>query len=100
MFSATSETRDRAADPADARKFFFAIRTEINVAGWKSARSERQTVTTRFICDSKIDTRLSPFFAVRRDSASPDSPLREQMRQLMPERAFYLIGNRAPHTLL
>src|SRR5438045_9522781 len=94
MFSTTSQTRDRATNPADARKFFFAARAYINVAPRMRLRRERQIVTTRFIRDSKIDTGLSPLRAMRRDSSPPDPPLREQMRQFMPQRALDLVRAR------
>src|ERR1700731_445700 len=95
MFSAAGQACNRAANAADARKFFFAIRATINVAPRVNFRGERQIVTARFVGDSQIATRLSPFGAVRRDSASPDSPLCEQMRQLVPKRAINLVMNQA-----
>jgi len=50
-------------------------------------------VTTRFVRDSQIAARFAPFRAVRRDSSSPDPKLREQVRQLMPERPIDLVAN-------
>jgi hypothetical protein len=91
VFSATSEARNRAANAADSRKFFFAIRTTINVTLWKTFRGERQIVTARFVGDSQIATRLSPFCAMRRDPSSADPPLREQMRQLVSKRPIDLV---------
>src|SRR4029077_15341611 len=96
MFSAASKTRDRAANPADARKFFSAIRTTINVARRKTFRRERQIVTTRFVGDSQIATSPPPLRSVRRDAASADPQLREEMRQLMPQRPIDLVVNHSP----
>src|SRR4051812_44520149 len=92
MFSATCETRDRATNFAGARKFLFATRTDINVTPRANFRRERQIVTTRFVGDSQIATRFAPFRTVRSDSASSDSPLREQMRQFVSQRAVDLVA--------
>lgn len=80
-----------SSGPADARKFLFAIRTTINVARRINFRRERQIVISRFVSDSQIATRLTPFRAVRRDASSTDTELREQMRQLVSQRALDLI---------
>jgi hypothetical protein len=92
IFSTARQTRDRAANAADARKFFFAVRANINKSWRKTFRSERQIVTTCFVGDFQIDTRSSPFFSVRRDSPPTSSKLREQMRQFMTQRPIYLVN--------
>src|ERR1051326_7012659 len=91
MFSAAGQTRDRATDPADARQFLVAVRAHVNKSRRKTFRRERQVVATRFVRDSKSATCPSPFRPVRRDSASTDSPLREQMRQLVSKCSVDLV---------
>jgi hypothetical protein len=49
---------------------------------------KREIVTTLFIADSKIAAGHAPFRTVRQDAAAPGAILREQMRQLVPERAI------------
>jgi hypothetical protein len=76
------------------RKFFFAIRTTVNIALRVCFRRERQIVATRFVRDSQIAARFAPFCSMWRDSAPANAKLREQMRQLMPQRSINLVGNR------
>ena|GEM_PF-3256639 len=44
-----------------------------------------------FVTDSKIDTRGAPFFSVRRNSFSPYTKLREEMRELVKKCALDLV---------
>lgn len=91
MLSTASETRDRAADAADARKFPFAIRATINVARCANFGRERQIVAAHFVGDVEIAAGVAPFRAVRSDSASSFfAKLREQMSELVSKRAIDL----------
>jgi hypothetical protein len=49
---------------------------------------KRKIVATLFIGDSKVATGHPPFRAVRQDAAASGPILREQMRQLVPQRAI------------
>jgi hypothetical protein len=95
VFSATSETRNRSANATNARKFLFAIRTTINVTRRVRFRRERQIVTTDFVADLQIAAGIAPFIAMRSDSASSNSKLREQMRQLVSQRAINLVNRQS-----
>jgi hypothetical protein len=52
-------------------------------------------VATRFIGNVEIAAGFAPFSAVRRNSASADSPLREQMRQFVSKRAIDLVNRQS-----
>jgi hypothetical protein len=94
VFSATDETCDCATDAAHAWKLLFAVWTAINIANRVGFRRERQIVTTDFISDVEIAASVAPFDSVRGDSLSPDSKLRQQMRELVPKRALNLTVTR------
>ena len=72
------------------RKFLPAIRATVNESNRVGFRREREIVTTRFVGDVEIATGIAPFDAVRSDSSTSDTPLREQMRQLVPQGAIDL----------
>jgi hypothetical protein len=93
VFSAAGETGNRATNPSDAQEFLFAVWADVHKSRRKLFRREGQIVTTRFVRDSQIAARLSPFRSMRRDSASASAPLREQMRQLVSQRALDLVIN-------
>jgi hypothetical protein len=50
-------------------------------------------MTTRFVGDPEIATSFAPFDSMRSNSASTNSPLREQMRKLVSKRPIDLIMN-------
>jgi hypothetical protein len=49
-------------------------------------------MAARFIRDSKVGTGAAPFQPVRRDAAAASARLREEMGQLMAQRAIDLRG--------
>jgi hypothetical protein len=95
VFSATGETRDRAADPAHPWKFLITIRTNVNKSRRETFRSEGQIVATRFIGNVEIAAGFAPFAAVRSDSSPSNSELREQMRQFVSKRAIDLVNRQS-----
>ena len=67
------DRRPPAFDPAHARKLFSAARAFIKKPTRASLNREGQGMSSRFVADSQIPTRLSPFGSMWRDPA-PTEP--------------------------
>lgn len=73
-----------------ARKIFSTARTAIKESARPFLHGKGQRMTPRFIADTEIAAGLAPFGSVRRNTAVAGAELREEMRQLMPQRAIDL----------
>jgi hypothetical protein len=78
----------RATEWAGTRKSAVAHGTNVKVAPLLAMDGKRKVMATRFICDTKIRARLSPFCAMRRDTAASGTKLGKQMRQFVFECAI------------
>src|SRR5204863_8170881 len=75
---------------AHSRKFLAASGTAIEEPPRAWLHRKRQRVTTRFILDAEIAAGTTPSGAVRWNAPATRAELREQMRQLVAERAIEL----------
>ena len=87
-FPAALQARDRAFEPAHSRKFLAATRTPIEEPPRALLHRKGQGMTTRFILDAEIAAGATPFCAMRWNAPATRAELREQMGQLVAERAI------------
>jgi hypothetical protein len=70
-------------DSPNARKITLTVWTFVKKTSRTFADRKRQVVAALFVVDPKIAARLTPFVAMRQDSASAGAKLGEEMRQFM-----------------
>ncbi len=79
----TRQTRDGAANFANAREMALAARTLVKKSPGAFDKGEGKIVATFFIADSQIDAGLAPFFPVRGNAFSSGAKSGEQVCQLV-----------------
>jgi hypothetical protein len=90
MSATTSEAGGNPAQRTCARKIALATRTLVKVTAHLTPGWEGEIMTTRFARDPEIGAGSSPFWSVGRDASATSTRLREQMRQLVAQRAINL----------
>lgn len=91
MRATTGETRGPRLEPPDARKVAPAAATFVEQAAGAGANREGERVATLFIRNPEIATRCPPLIAVRLYPPAAGPRVREQMSELMPQRAVDLV---------
>jgi hypothetical protein len=90
MSATTSEAGGSPSQRTGARKIALATRTLVKVTAHLTPGWEGEIMTTRFARDPEIGAGSSPFWSVGRNAPPPGAKLREQMRQLVAQRAINL----------
>ena len=91
-FPAALQTRDRAFDPPDPRKFFPAPRTTIEKSPGARANRKRQGVTARLVRDAEVAASPAPLCAMRRNTPRTSAKLSKQVGEFVPQGAIDLSG--------
>ena len=88
MRAAAREARGRPLNQTRAREVTLAARALVKIAARLLPHWKGQRVTTRFPGDAEIATRASPLTSMRCDPPTASAKMREQMRQLVAQRAI------------
>ncbi len=92
MFAAAGEAGGFAAEGADAFQFLRAGEAAVEMAGLHLAAGQREGVAALFIVQAEVAAGLLPFGAVRGDAAASGAEVREEMRELVAQRAIHFVG--------
>ena len=92
MRAATGQTRNQAANPANARKVAPAFRAPIEKTPTALGSCKWQIMAALLIGDSQVVTSVVPLNAMGENPATPGAELREQVRQLMSKSTIDFAG--------
>lgn len=87
MRAATCQACDRTFDSAHAWKIALTIWTFIKITPSTFADLEWKIVTTDFVADPEVTASIAPFESMRQNPAAASTELREEMGELVAQRA-------------
>jgi hypothetical protein len=88
MLAAAGQTRDRAFDPAHARKIALTMWAFVQVPPSAFASWERQIMTALLVRDSQVAASLPPLDTMGQDASPARAELSKNMSQFMTQRAI------------
>jgi hypothetical protein len=87
-FATACQAGDSATNPVHPWEFPLAIAAAIKVTASELVRGQRQFVTGAFVRDSEVATGAPPLLAMRKNPPASGPILRQQMSELVAQRAL------------